>query len=87
MSGIHFKIDGNNSNEIHRHLDKVNLSKYEYNLLRKAHQRYANKLDCTFGNFGWVVDNNAICSKTSNGYLTTKRIMPNNYEHTLEQYS
>jgi hypothetical protein len=63
------------------------MTNYQYTLLRNAHQRKATKLGCTFGNFGWVVDDGAICSKTSMGYLTTKHVGHGKYEHQLEAYA
>jgi hypothetical protein len=60
------------------------MTNYELDLLRAAHQRNADKLGCTIGNFGWVIDRNSICSKTNQGYLTSTRHGHRNYEHKLQ---
>jgi len=39
----------------------------------RAHNRELVRAQATAGNWGWVVDDDAICSKTSRGYLTTDR--------------
>ena len=55
-------------------------------LLEAAHQRYAAKQQQTFGNFGWVKNENSICSKTDKGYLTTKRLDSGKYVHEFQAY-
>lgn len=35
------------------------------------HNRLLVELQATAGNWGWVIDDHGICSKTSRGYLTT----------------
>jgi hypothetical protein len=35
------------------------------------HNKMLVKLQATAGNWGWVIDDGGICSKTSRGYLTT----------------
>ena len=35
------------------------------------HNKTLVKLQATAGNWGWVIDDHGICSKTSRGYLTT----------------
>lgn len=65
---------------------KQNLTSYELNLLRASHQRRADKLGLSIGNLGWVIDRNAICSKTSLGYLTSFRQGQRDYFHKLEAY-
>ena len=57
-----------------------------YDLLKSAHIRKAKRNAITFGNFGWVAGNDGICSKTSKGYLTTRRMGPNQYGHKLQAY-
>ena len=37
----------------------------------RAHNRMLVQLQATPGNWGWVIDETGICSKTSKGYLTT----------------
>jgi hypothetical protein len=40
--------------------------------LYRAHRAEANRLTVTFTSFGWVAEDDEICSKTSEGFLTSK---------------
>ena len=55
-------------------------------LLTSCHQRRAAKLDCAIFNLGWVLTEDAICSKTTLGYLTTKRLGSRLYKHEITSY-
>ena len=57
---------------------------YLADLLRAAHQRQADKLQCRIGNFGWVMTDVEILSKTDKGYLSTTRLGPRKYLHQLK---
>jgi hypothetical protein len=48
-----------------------------------AHNKFLVRHQATSGNWGWVIDDTGICSKTSLGYLTTdasgSRLEPYDY--------
>ena len=49
----------------------------------RAHNKFLVKHQATAGNWGWVITDDGICSKTSLGYLTTdaagSRLEPYDY--------
>ena len=51
-----------------------------------AHERFATRNACSLDNYGRVVDDDVICSKTNRGYLTTRRVAPRKYTHKLQNY-
>lgn len=55
-------------------------------LLVLSHQRRAEKLGCRVYNLCWVLTEDAVCSKTTRGYLTTKRLGNRLYKHELKSY-
>ena len=55
-------------------------------LLCRSHETAAHRRGLALLNYGWVVDDDAICSKTQRGYLTTKRRGPRKYTHEFEAY-
>ena len=55
-------------------------------LLILAHQRRAAKLECRVYHLSWVLTEDAVCSKTTKGYLTTKRLGSRLYKHELKSY-
>ena len=55
-------------------------------LMVSSHQRRAAKLNCEIFNLCWVLTEDAVCSKTTKGYLTTKRLGRRLYKHELKSY-
>lgn len=58
---------------------------YSENKLKSEHRKAAKKYRLTFGNFGWVMDETGMTSKTNRGYLTTDYI-DGKYVHKFEPY-
>jgi len=54
--------------------------------LCKAHERIATMNACALENYGFVLLDDVIVSKTNRGYLETKRLAPRKYSHTLTAY-
>lgn len=57
-----------------------------HTLLCKSHETAAHRQGLALLNYGWVVSDDGICSKTQRGYLTTKRVAPRQYTHIFEAY-
>jgi len=55
-------------------------------LLTSCHQRQAAKLNCKIFNLCWVLTEDAVCSKTTLGYLTTKRLGSRLYKQDVIPY-
>ena len=55
-------------------------------LLCRSHKTAAHRRGLTLLNYGRVVSDDVICSKTQRGHLTTKRVGPRQYTHLFEAY-
>lgn len=62
---------------------------YDHRLFTKilrAHKRAAARKNAEFYNLGWVADWVGICSKTSEGILTTNWVAEGKYTHKWQPF-
>jgi hypothetical protein len=54
--------------------------------LRNAHERIATLNACALENYGYVMTDSVILSKTNRGLLETVQLAPRKFSHTLIGY-